>query len=113
MAKKIKLIVIFYALFFPNLISYSQRKEVKAVEFSKISDNRYEILEGRGVRGGAYIGDNSVLLIDYSLKKAEIVQELTSKYTLPKLPIDITIKIEKHLLAPEIISLLKEKLETN
>ncbi|MBC8181835.1 hypothetical protein H8E88_12015 [candidate division KSB1 bacterium] len=51
--------------------------------------------------------------IDYSLKKADIVKELISKYTLPKLPIDITIKIERHFLTPEIIQLLKEKLETN
>jgi len=51
--------------------------------------------------------------IDYSLKKAEIVQEIISKYKLPKLPIDITIKIEKHFLTPEVIHLLKAKLETN
>ncbi len=51
--------------------------------------------------------------IDYSLKKADIVQELVSKYTLPKLPIDITIKIEKLFLTPEIMQLFKEKLETN
>jgi cyclase len=76
MAKKIKLIVIFHLLLFPILISYSQRKEVKPVEFSKIYDNLYEILEGRGARGGAYIGDNGVLLIDAKMTKESVKQVL-------------------------------------
>ena len=76
MAKKIKLIVVFYLLLFSISISFSQRREVKPVEFSKISENLYEILEGRGARGGAYIGDNGVLVIDAKMNEESVKQVL-------------------------------------
>ena len=50
--------------------------------------------------------------VDFALRKTELVQRLKSKYELPKPPIDMSVKIERFLLAPEIIPLLKEKMET-
>ncbi|HID94025.1 MAG TPA: hypothetical protein EYP60_08005 [bacterium (Candidatus Stahlbacteria)] len=50
--------------------------------------------------------------VDFALRKTELIQRLKSKYELPKPPIDISVKIERFLLTPEIIPLLKEKMET-
>lgn len=44
--------------------SFGRRGQTQPVEFRKISDRLYEILGGQGSRGGAYIGDNGVLVID-------------------------------------------------
>lgn len=49
-------------LFAPD--SFGRRGQTQPVEFRKISDRLYEILGGQGSRGGAYIGDNGVLVID-------------------------------------------------
>ena len=48
--------------------------------------------------------------IDFALEKTELAQSIISKYELPELPTDISVKIEKLFLQPEIILLLKEEL---
>lgn len=48
--------------------------------------------------------------VDFSLKKTELTKSIISEYDLPQLPIDISIKIEKYFLSPEIVPLLQEKL---
>jgi len=48
--------------------------------------------------------------VDFAIEKAGLIEKLISRYTLPALPIDISIKIERFLLNPDIIPLLKTKL---
>jgi cyclase len=52
----------------------SQRRVEQPVEFKKISDKLFEIIGGRGAQGGAYIGDDVVLVIDAKMDKASVDQ---------------------------------------
>jgi cyclase len=69
-------------IFIPILIvillssAFSQEREVPQVELKKISDNLYEILGGRGARGGFYIGDNGVLVIDSKMNQQSVDQTI-------------------------------------
>ena len=49
--------------------------------------------------------------VDFAIEKTMLAEELKSRYTPPKPSTDITVKIEKFLLNPEIIPLLEFKLE--
>jgi glyoxylase-like metal-dependent hydrolase (beta-lactamase superfamily II) len=42
------------------------------LQFKKISGRLFEIVGGRGSQGGAYIGDNGVLVIDAKMDKASV-----------------------------------------
>ncbi|MFC1562730.1 MBL fold metallo-hydrolase [candidate division KSB1 bacterium] len=68
--------LIFISFFFLLCVSYSfaQQRKAQPVEFKKISDRLYEILGGQGANGGAYIGDNGVLLIDAKMDKKSVNQ---------------------------------------
>jgi len=44
--------------------SFGRQGQTQRLEFKKISERLYEIVGGRGSRGGAYIGDDGVLVID-------------------------------------------------
>jgi len=74
MNKNIKLIVIsaFFLLFVSNL--FGQGRGAQPVQFKKISDRLFEIAGGRGAEGGAYIGDNGVLIIDAKSDKQSVDQ---------------------------------------
>ncbi len=74
MNKNIKLIVIsaFLLLFVSN--SFGQGRGAQPVQFKKISDRLFEIAGGRGAQGGAYIGDNGVLIIDAKMDKQSVDQ---------------------------------------
>jgi len=48
--------------------------------------------------------------VEFELEKANLAQQLKSRYELPKLPLDVSVKIERFLLDPLIIPLLEEKL---
>jgi len=74
MNKNIKLIVIsvFLLLFISN--SFGQGRGAQPVQFKKISDRLFEIAGGRGAQGGAYIGDNGVLIIDAKSDKQSVDQ---------------------------------------
>ena len=74
MNKNIKLIVIyaFLILFVSN--SLGQGIRAQPVQFKKISDRLFEITGGRGANGGAYIGDNGVLIIDAKSDKQSVNQ---------------------------------------
>jgi cyclase len=51
-----------------------QRRAERPVEFKKISDRLFEIIGGRGAQGGAYIGDDGVLVIDAKMDKESVEQ---------------------------------------
>ena len=74
MKKQIKLICILFFLLLLVSYSFSQQREVPPVKLEKISDRLYEILGGRGANGGAYIGDNGVLIIDAKMDKKSVDQ---------------------------------------
>jgi len=74
MKKKSKLIFIPFFLILIVSFSFSQQRETPPVELKKISDRLYEILGGRGANGGAYIGDNEVLIIDAKMDKKSVDQ---------------------------------------
>jgi hypothetical protein len=48
--------------------------------------------------------------VEFELEKSNLVQQLKSRYTLPRLPVDVSVKVERFLLDPLIIPLLEEKL---
>ncbi len=49
--------------------------------------------------------------VSFNLHKEELVAAFKSVYVVPKLPLDITVKIDKFLLAENIIPLLKQRLQ--
>ncbi len=69
----------------------AQQKEAPPVRLNLISPNLYEVLEGRGARGGAYIGDNSVLLIDAKMDKKSVDQTIAEIRKLTDRPIQYLI----------------------
>ncbi|MCP4611991.1 MAG: MBL fold metallo-hydrolase [Planctomycetes bacterium] len=74
MNKNIKLIIIssFLLVFVSN--SFGQSRGAQPVQFKNISDRLFEITGGRGANGGAYIGDNGVLIIDAKMDKQSVDQ---------------------------------------
>jgi glyoxylase-like metal-dependent hydrolase (beta-lactamase superfamily II) len=85
MNKNIKLIVTsaFLLVFVSN--SSGQGRGAQTVQFNKISNRLFEIVGGRGANGGAYIGDNGVLIIDAKMDKQSVdhvikgVRQITDK----------------------------------
>ena len=76
MKKKIKFVFIpFFILSFAPY-SFAQQRETEPVELKKISDRLYEILGGRGAKGGAYIGDNGVLIVDAKMDQKSVDQAI-------------------------------------
>ena len=72
MKKKIELVLMLVLLLASN--SIGQRRTQQPLEFKKISDRLFEIVGGRGAQGGAYIGDDGVLVIDAKMDKASVDQ---------------------------------------
>jgi cyclase len=73
MRKNIKLILAAVLLVLVSN-SLGQRRAAGPVEFKKISDRLFEVVGGSGAQGGAYIGDNGVLVIDAKMDKASVDQ---------------------------------------
>jgi cyclase len=74
MSKNIKLIAISAFLLLLVSNSFGQGRWAQPVQFKKISDRLFEIAGGRGAQGGAYIGDNGVLIIDAKMDKQSVDQ---------------------------------------
>ncbi|MFC1724728.1 MBL fold metallo-hydrolase [candidate division KSB1 bacterium] len=72
MKNKIKFVCFAVFIFFLFLNSFAQQRTVEPVKFNRISDNLYGITGGRGANGGAYIGDESVLIIDAKMNKESV-----------------------------------------
>lgn len=64
-----------------------QEREIQPIELKKISDNLYEILGGRGARGGCYVGDDAVLVIDSKMDKESVEQTIAAIKNLTDKPI--------------------------
>jgi len=68
--------LILFSIFLLPITSYAQQQEPQPVELRLISENLYEILGGTGAQGGAYIGDDGVLLVDAKMDKASVDQTI-------------------------------------
>jgi cyclase len=64
-------------LFSSVLFSWAQPGEAAPVRLVPISSALYQVLGGRGANGGAYIGDDGVLLIDAKQDRVSEVQVLS------------------------------------
>ena len=72
MKKKIELVLMLSLLLVSN--SIGRQRAQQPVELRKISDRLFEIVGGRGAQGGAYIGDDGVLVIDAKMDKSSVDQ---------------------------------------
>lgn len=72
MNKKFKLIFVLLCLVLFIPFSFAQQQEILPVKLKMISEGLFEILEGRGARGGVYIGYDGVLLIDSKMDKKSV-----------------------------------------
>ncbi len=72
MKKNFKFIFILFFLVLFISFSFAQQQEILPVKLKMISERLYEILDGRGARGGIYIGDNGVLVIDAKMDKKSV-----------------------------------------
>ncbi len=72
MKKKRIFIVIPFLFLLCATYSFAQQREVQPVQLKKISNRLYEVLGGQGARGGVYIGDKEVLLIDAKMDKKSV-----------------------------------------
>jgi glyoxylase-like metal-dependent hydrolase (beta-lactamase superfamily II) len=68
-------------------LSPAQQKESPPANLKMISANLYEVLDGTGARGGAYIGDNAVLLVDSKMDKKSVDQTLAEVRKLTDKPV--------------------------
>jgi glyoxylase-like metal-dependent hydrolase (beta-lactamase superfamily II) len=64
-----------------------QQAQSQPVEFKKISDRLFEIHGGRGSQGGAYIGDNAVLVIDSKMDEQSVRQVMAGLKQMTDKPI--------------------------
>ena len=64
------------SLIFISLNIFSQQREVPPVTLEKVSGNIYEIIGGSGANGGAFIGENNVLVIDSKMDEGSVKQTI-------------------------------------
>jgi len=63
-------------LLLSSMLCIAQQQEPQPVKLNKISDNLYEILDGKGARGGVFIGDNGIMVIDAKQDEISVKQTL-------------------------------------
>ncbi len=87
MKKNFTLIFIpFFLILFVSLSSTQERK-ILPVKLEMISERLHEVLDGRGARGGVYIGDNGVLVIDAKMDKNSVDQTIDAINNITDKPI--------------------------
>lgn len=55
---------------------FAQPQTPRPVRLNNITGNLYEILDGRGARGGLFIGDKEILVIDAKQDKISVEQTI-------------------------------------
>lgn len=68
--------LVYIYFFLASFSAFSQQQAPKPVKLNAISPNLYEVMDGRGARGGVYIGDNGVLIIDTKQDENSVKQTL-------------------------------------
>ena len=66
---------------------FAQERDVEPVRFNKLSEHVYEVTGGRGSRGGMYIGDDGVLVIDAKMDAASVGEVIDGLRKLTDKPI--------------------------
>jgi len=84
--KKIAIICVLALCPFSSVVSGRQAQS-QPVEFKKISDRLFEIHGGRGSQGGAYIGDDAVLVIDSKMDEQSVEQVIAGLKEMTDKPI--------------------------
>lgn len=77
--------VLFFLLLWVSL-SFAQRQDTTPVKLNAISERLYEIQGGRGARGGLYIGETGVLVIDAKMDLNSVtatIEEIKKKTDKP------------------------------
>ncbi len=87
MMKKSTLLLLTLSLLLIVPASFAQQREVTPVQFEKLSDRLYAITGGRGATGGAYIGDDGVLLIDAKQDEQSVAQVIAGLKKLTDKPL--------------------------
>jgi len=67
--------------------AFTQDQETPPVRLEKVSGNLYEVLDGRGSKGGAFIGDNGILVIDAKMDKVSVDQTISELEKITDKPI--------------------------
>ena len=67
--------------------AFTQNQETPPVRLAKISGNLYEVLGGQGSNGGAYIGDNGILVIDAKMDLESVDQTISELKKIADKPI--------------------------
>ena len=67
--------------------AFAKDQETPPVRLEKISGNIYEVLDGRGSKGGAYIGDNGILVIDAKMDMESVDQTISELKKITDKPI--------------------------
>jgi len=70
------IIAIHFVFLLSSIFCVAQPQETKPVKLNKISDNLYQVLDGKGARGGLFIGDNGVMVIDAKQDEISVKQTL-------------------------------------
>jgi cyclase len=87
MNRKCRLVFIQLFLVLFTSLPFSQAQDILPVKIKVISREIYEILDGRGARGGAYIGSSGVLLIDSKMDKKSVDETIGGIKKLTNTPI--------------------------
>lgn len=64
------------AFLLASMLCFAQQQESKPVKLNKISENIYEILDGKGAREGLFIGDNGIMVIDAKQDEISVRQSI-------------------------------------
>lgn len=88
--KKIACVFVLCLVFVATL-SFAQSQEVEPIEFRKLSDRLYQVVGGRGANGGAFIGDEGVLVIEAKMDKSSVDQIIAGVKRLTDKPIQYLI----------------------
>jgi len=86
MKKKLQSIIFPLSLVLFISFSFAQQQDITPVRLNMISERLYEIQGGRGARGGVYIGETGVLVIDAKMNAnsvTETVEEIKKKTDKP------------------------------
>lgn len=70
------LITLISTFLLASLLCFAQQQESKPVKLNKISENIYAILDGKGARGGLFIGDNGIMVIDAKQDEISVRQTI-------------------------------------
>ncbi len=87
MTRNIKFSIILSLLILSATYSFAQQPEILPVKLNLISTGMYEVLEGRGARGGVFVGENGVLVIDSKMDKKSVDETLEEIRKLTDKPI--------------------------